>query len=276
MRDALIIGFGAVVVAVLVGLAARPLPRRDQREERRVALRVIWQFFFTIALPVLAGLSVLVVAPLLLLGDIDARVWQALVAGLFIATGWLTTAIFSELGLRRTRAERLRDYHKAIYAEIGNALYTLYDEGQGVAYGELTLQKMRDDTEFVPFVPREHHDHIYDAILDEIEVLPRQTIDAIVSYYSLIKAIAALADDMRGDGYKALPQERRMALYSDFLEMRKQAFEYGQYALRLIRMFADQGPEKTDLVIAADREAAAKERFSSPDADQSGPLPGSE
>ncbi|MGR3271332.1 hypothetical protein DU478_04930 [Thalassococcus profundi] len=235
--------------------------------EERLAGRLIFQFFVTIGLPVAAamGLMLLLVARFL---DLDERVWQALIAGLFIATGWLTTAIFAANAQQRDKAEKTRDYHKALYAEIGNALNNLYDAGEGEAHGNQTLARMRVEPGFIPLVPREHDDHIYNAVLDEIEVLPRVTIDAVVSYYSLIKAISALCDDMRGDRFRSeeFDQSRRIAMYSDYLEMRKQAFLSGQHALRLIKLYSEGD--------RAGAEEAA--RLSSPDAGRSGRLSGSE
>ncbi len=244
--------------------------------EARVAYRVIWQFFATIALPVLVLLGV----PLVLLYslvELDPRLWQALIAGLVIATGWLTTAIFAELARRRQRAERLRDYHKALYAEIGNTLASLYDEGRGEDHVAATVARMRAEADFVPFIPRERHDHVYDAVITEIDVLPRQTIDAIVAYYSLVKSIGALADDMRGEGFRQLAPERRIAIYSDYAEMRRQAFAFGQYALALIKAFSEGGARAAVQV----QEAARAGRLqgspgvSSPGGDRSGPSRGS-
>lgn len=251
----LLVGAGAILMIAFVAV-----------DEASVARRIFAQFVFTIALPliVLLGVPLIPVAAYL---DLAVPIWQALIAGLVIAAGWLTTAIFTELGKARAKAERLRDYHKALYAEIGNALATLWDEGQSESHGARTLAAMRGDPDYVPFVPREHNDHIFDAIIGEIDVLPRQTIDAVVSYYSLIKGISALADDMRGQGFRALPQARRILVYSDYLEMRKQAFATGQYALKLILAYADGG---------ADAAERAKRAFSSPDGAPSGPSAGSE
>jgi hypothetical protein len=251
----LLVGAGAILMIAFVAV-----------DEAAVARRIFGQFVFTIALPLIVLLGV----PLVALGaylDLDVPIWQALIAGLVIAAGWLTSAIFQELGKARAKAERLRDYHKALYAEIGNALATLWDEGQSEGHGARTIEAMRGDAEYVPFVPREHNDHIFNAILADIDVLPRQTIDAIVSYYSLIKGINALADDMRGQGFRILPQARRILVYSDYLEMRRQAFATGQYALKLILAYADGG---------ADGAERAKRAFSSPGAAPSARSAGSE
>ncbi len=236
-------------------------------EEARVARAVIVQFFVTIALPVLVLLGLPTVLLFAVMGA-DPRLWQALIAGLVIATGWLTTAIFAETGKRRTKAERLRDYHKALYAEIGNALRALWDEGQSEDHVAGIIARMKSDEGFVPFIPQEQHDRVYLAILDEIEVLPRQTIDAIVAYYSQMAALGHMVEDMRGEVFRAsLSQDRRIAMYEDYSSMRRQAFILGQYALELIRAYASGGAGAADEIIA---------RVSSPDAARYGRTAGSE
>lgn len=219
--------------------------------EARTAGRVIAQFFVTIALPVTVTLAAVVWAGRPFFGNIEPRIGQALIAGLVIAIGWLTTAIFGELGKTRARSEKLRDYHKAIYAEIGNTLESLWEPGESDAYVDALLKRMRDDDDYVPFIPREHHDHVYNAVIAEIDVLPRQTIDAVVAYYSLIKSLAALAEDMRGDTFRTLENARRIAMYSDYVGMRKQAFLFGKYALKLIKAYSDGGPKAAQAVISS-------------------------
>lgn len=234
--------------------------------EAPVARRVFKQFIIYIALP----LAIILGTPLLVLAlftDLANGLWQAIIAGVVIATGWLTSAIFNELGKAQDRAERLRDYHKAIFAEIRNALSVIYDEGEAEADAAGIIERMEADPSFVPLIPREHHDFIYNAIVDEIEVLPRVTIDAIVAYYSLIKTLSALADDMRGERFQNLEQARRILMYQDYFETRKRAFALGQYALRLIKEFSEKGAAAT---------ARLSEQLNIPGAAPTGQLPESE
>lgn len=218
-------------------------------KEARTAGRIILQFFVTIGLPVVVVLGALIWLALPSLGGLDPRVSQALIAGLVIAVGWLTTAIFAELGKARARAEKLRDYHKAIYAEIGNTLESLWESDESDRYAEALTKRMEDDEKYVPFIPKELHDHVYNAVIAEIDVLPRQTIDAIVAYYSLIKSLAALADDMRGKTFKTLSADRRIAIYADYVGMRKQAFLFGKYALKLIGAYSLGGAPAAQRII---------------------------
>ncbi|APE42877.1 hypothetical protein BOO69_05150 [Sulfitobacter alexandrii] len=218
--------------------------------EARVAGRIIAQFFLTIGLPVVVVLGVVIWLTLPLMGQIDPRVSQAIIAGLVIATGWLTTAIFAEGGKARARAEKTRDYHKALYAEIGNTLESLWEADSSEQYVTALIERMREEEGYVPFLPREQHDHVYNAVIAEIDVLPRQTIDAIVAYYSVIKAMSALVDDMRGETFRTLDADRRIAIYSDYVGMRKQAFVFGKHALRLIRAYSDGGRKAADRIIS--------------------------
>ncbi|MFD1341903.1 hypothetical protein [Litorisediminicola beolgyonensis] len=239
----------AVLSAIAVGAGDR-LALALGGEEGRLAWRVIRRFLLSIALP----LAVIVALPFALLFhllEFDPRVGQALIAGLVIATGWLTSTIFAQVDRVSGKAEKTRDYHKAIYAEIGNALRALWDEGQSESHVAATIDRMRADPEFVPFIPREQHDRVYEAILDEIEVLPRQTIDAIVAYYSQMQALSHIVEDMRGETFRSgMAQDRRIAMYEDYSSMRRQAFILGQYALELMKEYAKGGPEAADRVIA--------------------------
>ena len=249
---------GAALGALLVGLA--------YRRDLPVAFRVLGQFLFLIALPLglVFGGGLWLFASVV---SVDESVWPALVAGTVIATGWLTTSVFAELERRRAKDERLRDYHKALYAEIGSALEVMYADGRAEEFAEDIVVRMKADETFIPFIPRESHDRIFAAIEDEIEILPRQTIDTVISFYKVMGSMGSLADDMRGRAYRELEQDRRISVYIDYFEHRKRAFALGQYALGLIKAYADKG--------AAGAEAHAR-RFNTPDAGLSLPSEGSE
>lgn len=223
-------------------------------DDAAVTRRVFQRFFLNIALPVvmLLGLPVIWLAT-----AVETPVLQALIAGLVIAAGWLTTAIFAELERVRSKEEKTRDYHKALFAEIQHTLDAFYADGRADADTGDIIRRMRADDSFVPFIPKEHHDRIYLALVDGIDVLPRQTIDAVVAYYSVISALQAFAEDMRGQGFRRSDQPRRIAMYEDYAAMRSRAFYMGEQALTLIKLFSEQG---------AGAAQAAAEAFSNRDA----------
>ena len=205
------------------------------------------------------------------LNAIDVRIWQAIIAGAFVAAGWLVNGWRSRREAAALRAEKLRDYHRAIYAEIGATLANLWGDENLRKSADALTKRMEEDPAFVPLIPREHGDFVFNALVTDIHILPRRTIDPIVAYYSQIKAIGAHADNMRGEAFRAMTQDRRIKMYADYVEMKEQLLQFGVFANRLIKAYADGGDA------AAERTARqiTSPPVSSPGADPSGPLQGS-
>ncbi|MGB3554606.1 MAG: hypothetical protein WBA25_08205 [Jannaschia sp.] len=191
---------------------------------------------------------------------LDARIWQALIAGTFLAFGWVYNGMRNRADTRAQRAERLRDAHRAIFAEIAVNLDNLRSAERLDAHRKQMVARMNVDADYVPLIPHQRHDKLFRALEQEIHILPRVTIDPIVRYYSQMDAISAVIDDMRGQAYRRLPQARRIAMFSDYIDMRKQALEFGRIANSLIEIYAREGKDGA--------EAAAR-RFSSSVRDRS-------
>ena len=177
---------------------------------------------------------------------VDPRVWQAVVAGAFLAAGWIFNGWQNRRAASRLRAEKLRDYHRAIYAEIGANLANLWDTAELEGYRDQLVERMREDPSFVPFIPIERHDTVFDALIADIHILPRQTIDPIVIYYAQLKSVAALAADMRADAYARMEPARRILMYQDYIAMKVQLLAFGRYANALIDAFSRGGKEAAD------------------------------
>lgn len=172
---------------------------------------------------------------------VDTRIWQAILAGAFVAAGWIVNGWQNRRAAAALRAEKLRDLHRALFAEIASYLANL-DSIQALdSYRATLVGRMRDDPDYVPLIPRERNDTIFRACIAEIHILPRVTIDPIVTYYSQIFAIETLIDDMRGERFQTLEPERRIAMYSDYIDLKVQALNDGHYALRMIDAFAQGG-----------------------------------
>ncbi|RVT86993.1 hypothetical protein DXV76_02580 [Rhodobacteraceae bacterium CCMM004] len=202
---------------------------------------------------------------------IDARIWQAVLAGLFVAAGWLVNGWQNRREEAARRAERLRDTHRALYAEIGAYLGNLGSLEALEAARAAMVARMRAEPDFVPFLAREEHGHLYRAIVADIAVLPRSSIDTVVAFYTQLGVIAALVEDMRGPGYAALSTERRIAIYEDLARSKMAAWLYGREALDLIDIYARHGAQA-----ARDRQDALRAaRVNSPeDAAPDGPSRG--
>ena len=193
---------------------------------------------------------------------VDARIWQAIIAGAFVAVGWIVNGWQNRRDAAARRAERLRDSHRAIYAEIGANLFNLGSEKALMANADAVRQRMTEDASFVPFVPTERRSPVFDAMREHIHILPRVTIDPIVAYYAQVGAVAALADDMRGVRFRTLSPDRRTAIYDDYIGMKVQALSFGDFALRMIAAYAEGGKDAAE---------ALSRRINSSDADPSDP-----
>jgi hypothetical protein len=192
---------------------------------------------------------------------IDARIWQALIAGGVVALGWLVNGWSERRQARRLRAEQLRDAHKALFAEIRDICAAYWLEGKADAYAKELVTRMEADPGFVPFIPRETRDRVFDSVLAKIDILPRQTIDAIVAFYALVHAIQSLAEDMRGERFASFEPQRRVAIYCDWIGLRARAFDYGQRTLKLIDVYAKGGPEAADTLLASFNSPAVGRSF---------------
>ncbi|GFE65686.1 hypothetical protein [Litoreibacter roseus] len=181
---------------------------------------------------------------------LDPRIWQAIIAGIFLAFGWIVNGMQNRRVAARFRKEKLRDAHRAIFAEIAPNLANLWDETALDDHAATLIAQMEEDPNFLPFIPKERNDRLFSAIQQEIWILPRVTIDPVVMYYVILDAVDSLTDDMRGDSFAALPQDRRIAIYRDYIEMRKQLLISGRIANHLISIYARDGKK------AAEEEAA--------------------
>lgn len=192
------------------------------------------------------------------LGALAPQIWQAIIAGTIVAVGWIVNGAGNRRAARRRRNERLRDVHRALFAEI-RAVRTALEGPQSLAdHGAAILGMMKADSKFIPFIPREENSQIFGSIINEIHILPRTSIDAVVTFYGQIQVIDALAEDMRGQAFKALPQTRRRAIYADYVELKTRAYILADHAMAVIEAFAIGGDENAKKVDADRRAAATK------------------
>lgn len=177
---------------------------------------------------------------------------QAVIAGLFLAAGWWVVAFQNSWRDRRLRQDRVRDMQRALFAEIrANVAALRRDDLE--AYGAEIAQRIEDEPGYFPSIPTEARDTIFRAIIKDIHVLPRDTIDPLVLYYSQLNAIGASIADLRQlDPVKTGP-ERAAALYLDYIAMKREALDLGEQAM-----------------IAIANNTDGRRRVSNPDASPSG------
>lgn len=187
------------------------------------------------------------------LAAIDARILQAVIGGGVVAFGWLINGRQNRRAERRLRAEQVRDLHKAIFAEIKPYTLALRRDHLQEYEAEMIARMRENDPDtgapFIPLIPRESNDAVFLAAIQQIHILPRQTIDPIVAYYSQLKTISTLIEDMRSEEFKAISAERRIAIYRDYIRLKTVAKDMGEYAQRIISVYAEGGRDAAEDVI---------------------------
>ena len=176
---------------------------------------------------------------------IDPRVWQAVLAGLFVAVGWIVNGAQNRADARRLRRERRDDVQRALVAEIKHYLEVLETEDVDLAWAAM---QPRIAQGYVPFLPSEANDMVFQSVLGNIHILPKSVIDPVVKYYSQLSAIEMQIADSRlsafVDGTDKDSRTRREAVYEEYLGMKVRARKYALAALA--EMGADPGPNSPD------------------------------
>lgn len=175
----------------------------------------------------------------------DPRLGAALVGALVVALGWLVSGYRERGRDRRRRDERSIDVQTALAAEIqhyvdilGNPEFDL-DE----AWSEMVALMDADET-YVPLIPSERNDTMFQSILPDVQILPEPVIRPIVRYYNQVFAIEAMIEDLRSDHFRAdvTPQLQRIRMYTDYISMKKEALRLGQEACVALAGSLDDTP----------------------------------
>ncbi|WP_121064198.1 hypothetical protein [Chachezhania antarctica] len=202
--------------------------------------RLLWVALFGIV-------AILVTALILMPLDWrQVRVQQAAIAAVVVAAGWFAAFLLREFSQQLGRSERLRDVHRALKAEIGHYMGALRSVEYLTEVRNEMLDQMEGPEGFIPFVPRERNDTVFQSIVGELHILPRSSIEPVVAYYSQLAALDTLIDDMRGEGFKALTPRRRAQIYSDYINLKAAALDYGTHARAMIDLYHEQGWRAAD------------------------------
>lgn len=169
---------------------------------------------------------------------VSPQAQQAIIAGLFVAIGWWVVAFQNRRRAAELRAERVRDVQRALFAEI-RAYLAVLRRDDVAAYGARIMERILNEPGYFPVIPTERNDAIFRAIVGEIHVLPRDTVDPVVLYYSQLNAIAAMIDDLRVLDVAKIGPERAAGMYRDYISMKVEAIEMGDNALEAIRANID-------------------------------------
>ena len=190
---------------------------------------------------------------------IDPRVQQALIAGVFLAAGWLVNGRQNRRRDARLREERVRDVQRALFAEIRAYVAVLKRDNLAV-YGETIARRILAEKDYFPIIPTERNDTIFRAIVADIHILPRAVVDPAALYYSQLAAISAMIDDLRVLDKGRIGPERAVAMYRDYIAMKQEALELGEDAMLMMGAFLSGGRERV-AQIETTRQQEEEERL---------------
>ena len=168
----------------------------------------------------------------------------AVIAALVTVIGWYVAFQRDRRIENGRRAERIRDCKIALRAEISCHVprWTMKDETEHVEEMARQISAGADRSPpFTPFVPKETPNPAFQTIVGEIQILPGDVIEPVIRYYQQVDVIAQLAEDMRGERYAALEAERKIDVYKDFMELRREA---GRLAIDAIDALEQSSDDK--------------------------------
>lgn len=187
--------------------------------------------------------------------DVDPRIWQAVIAGLFVAMGWLVNGWQSRRHQDRLRRDRVNDVQRALYAEIRAHVAVLERDGfaerTAPPYAREMAARIRTEPDFFPLIPHERNRTIFSAIVSDIHVLPRAVVDPVAIYYSQLVAIETMIRDLRGLDKARLGAERAARVYEDYVAMKAEALVLGRDAMLMMGGFLSGGAERVRQIEAA-------------------------
>lgn len=113
------------------------------------------------------------------------------------AFGWFITSR-NQRGLDRDRrSERVLDFQTALVAEIKTNQLRFGGTDLAVHAAEMQQQILSSDQAFNPFVPRYPGIIVFEAVLQEIHILPTETIQEVIAYYKQQYELRDLIEDLR-------------------------------------------------------------------------------
>ena len=165
---------------------------------------------------------------------LDPRILAALIGGLVVAMGWVIASWRERGSARRTRLQREADLRIALGAEIEAHVKALRFFDLEERWRRIVL-RMEDDADYVPLIPITRANVIFTALIAEVQVLPQSAIEPMVRYYTQLQAIEAMVMDMRSVAFRRLAQDRRIAMYTDYISLTLEARELGELAITALR-----------------------------------------
>ncbi|MEF2071787.1 hypothetical protein [Consotaella aegiceratis] len=161
-------------------------------------------------------------------------VTATLISSLIAALGWYVSWRTARGLDRQRRQERIDDIQTALLAEVRSIVHHLDQYDAADLIGEVE-SRMQANNGYSPFIPREPHPSLFEAISAEISVLPRRVIDPVVLFYRQQEVIANFAEDLRGGDFRSMRNEQKIQMIKDYLHLKEHAGRLGHEAINALK-----------------------------------------
>ena len=149
------------------------------------------------------------------------------------AIGWFVT-YRNTLRLERSRRqEKVRDFQIALRAEIASELISLEvaDLDEHLA---AIASRYDEDPSYSVLVSQLSANLIFEAIVEEIHILPSAVIGPVVHYARFRQTTVLFASDLRDEKFAKPSPQRQLSMYRDYLEMLNELHRLADAAARAL------------------------------------------
>lgn len=163
---------------------------------------------------------------------IGPAIVAAVISSLISVAGWIVSYNLDHRRERVRRLERVRDFLIALRAEIRSELHNLKSTDFEAHYSQIKANYSDETYSVSVSTPAPHV--VFDAIVKEIQILPAIVIDPIVIYTRQRHAIESLVGDMRSERFSKLPSDRQLAMYRDYIDLKKHLLELAETSVEVL------------------------------------------
>ncbi|MEM7733309.1 MAG: hypothetical protein AAF280_11075 [Pseudomonadota bacterium] len=161
----------------------------------------------------------------------------AVIAAMVNVVGFLLSGRRQRQSERRRRREKRVDIQTALKAEIDHYVATLSNDKMNLdEFWKDIVLRMEQDPAYIPFIPAEKNDMVFQSVLQDISILPGPVVEPVTYYYNQVVAISALIEDLRSPDFRntdpargpVMTQDQRIAIFTDYIGLKNEALEAGR------------------------------------------------
>lgn len=210
-----------------------------------------------VILPILLVALIPIIAIFAVAG-FDIRLWQAVMAGLVVVLGWLSTFMFQEERLAQDRREQEIDLLLALRAEVLNFIWKFEQEDFDKIL--TNFEDLKDDsTKPLPqrLIPSQAEPIVFRSVAGNLPLIDDVALSLTVQFYAQLEDIGQLASDLGSDQFRALTdRDYKLNLLIKYVEMQRLAIRLGLIAVRRIEQTVPEHRWKEVVAYASDTDEA--------------------